>query len=370
MKQHTTKAVIAILILALGVIPAYGRDINKKSKCKEARSKSLCDRRSKEEVKNVILMIGDGMGLAQVSALMIENRYSPVSFDRAQSVAVCKTYSSNNRVTDSGASATAMGTGYKTKNSRIGVDENESPVPNIMELAKEKGLATGIVATSDLADGTPAGFFAHTPSRKNFDEIAKQMSVLMPDVAVGGGREYFAPYFPQHVSTPEEFYSCTTTPLIGLLAEKSMKKAPERGDYLLKASEHTVNLLSKTKKGFFAMIEGSQIDYACHKNDVEWALAEMRDFDAAVNKMFDYADENPGTLVIVVADHETGAMSVISNNRDFTSSESGIKYIFGTTSHSGIPVILYSYGTGAENFKGVIENTDIFKIIKKLLVDK
>lgn len=366
MKYKITRAALAIMILSLSLSPAYGRKVNKK----EARSKSSCVRKSKEEVKNVILMIGDGMGLAQVSALMIENKYAPVSFDRAQSVAVCKTYSSNNRVTDSGASATAMGTGHKTKNGRIGVDEKEGPVPNIMELAKEKGLATGIVVTSYLADGTPAGFFAHTPSRRNFDEIAKQMSLFKPDVAVGGGREYFAPYFTQHASTPEEFYASETTPLIGLLAEKSMKKAPERGDYLLKASEHTVNLLSKTGKGFFAMIEGSQIDYACHKNDIEWALAEMRDFDTAVNRMFDYADENPGTLVIVVADHETGAMSIISNNRDFTASESGIKYVFGTTSHSGIPVILYSYGTGSENFRGVIDNTDIFKIIKKLLIDK
>lgn len=366
MISRITKAAAAILILvSWSLPPAYGGSANNGEK----RYKTSCSRKSKDKVKNVILMIGDGMGLAQVSALMIENKYAPTSFDRAQSVAICKTYSSNNRITDSGASATAMATGHKTKNGRIGVDKREEPVPNIMELAKEKGLATGIVVTSYLADGTPAGFFAHTPSRRNYEEIARQMSVFQPDVAAGGGLQYFAPYFKDYASTPEEFYATTTTPAIGLFSEKRMQKAPERGDYLLKASEHTLSLLEKTGKGFFVMIEGSQIDNACHKNDIEWILAEMRDFDIAVNSMFDYADKNPGTLVVVVADHETGAMSVISNNKDFTSSESGIQYTFSTTSHSGVPVILYAYGSGASNFNGVIDNTDIFKTIKRLLID-
>mgnify|MGYP000793882092 FL=1 len=120
-----------------------------------------------EKVHNVILMIGDGMGLGQVAAYMIENQYGPTAFDRAHYTAVCKTYSANNRVTDSGAAATAMATGHKTKNSRIGVTPDGTPAQSITELAKAKGLATGIVVTSHLADATPAGFMAHTPDRHN-----------------------------------------------------------------------------------------------------------------------------------------------------------------------------------------------------------
>lgn len=138
-----------------------------------------------EKVHNVILMIGDGMGLGQVAAYMIENQYGPTAFDRAHYTAVCKTYSANNRVTDSGAAATAMATGHKTKNSRIGVTPDGAPAQSITELAKAKGLATGIVVTSHLADATPAGFMAHTPDRHNTSEIAAAYETSGIDVARG-----------------------------------------------------------------------------------------------------------------------------------------------------------------------------------------
>lgn len=144
-----------------------------------------------EKVHNVILMIGDGMGLGQVAAYMIENQYGPTAFDRAHYTAVCKTYSANNRVTDSGAAATAMATGHKTKNSRIGVTPDGAPAQSITELAKAKGLATGIVVTSHLADATPAGFMAHTPDRHNTSEIAAAYETSGIDVAAGGGRRFF-----------------------------------------------------------------------------------------------------------------------------------------------------------------------------------
>lgn len=337
-----------------------------------------------EKVHNVILMIGDGMGLGQVAAYMIENQYRPTAFDRAHYTAICKTYSANNRVTDSGASATAMATGNKTKNSRIGVTPDGKPAGNLTELAKAKGLATGIVVTSHLADATPAGFMAHTPDRHNALEIAAAYETSDIDVAVGGGRRFFEKQEDgqdvlaalqakgyAYASTPEAFYATDRTPVIGLFADKYMEMAAKRGeDYLERATEHTLSLLGRNKRGFFAMIEGSQIDGACHGNNTKKLLGEMRDFDRAVNKAFDFADKNPGTLVIVVADHETGGLTVISNDRDFTASESGIEYKYSTTSHSGTPVVLYAYGAGAYNFSGVIENTEVFRLIKALLIDQ
>ena len=337
-----------------------------------------------EKVHNVILMIGDGMGLGQVAAYMIENQYGPTAFDRAHYTAVCKTYSANNRVTDSGAAATAMATGHKTKNSRIGVTPDGAPAQSITELAKAKGLATGIVVTSHLADATPAGFMAHTPDRHNTSEIAAAYETSGIDVAAGGGRRFFEKQEDgqdvlaalqakgyAYASTPEEFYATDRTPVIGLFADKYMESAAKRGeDYLERATEHTLSLLARNRKGFFAMIEGSQIDGAGHGNNTKKLLGEMRDFDRAVNKAFDFADKNPGTLVIVTADHETGGLTVVSNDRDFTAAESGIEYKYSTTSHSGTPVILYAYGAGAYNFSGVIENTEVFRLIKALLIDQ
>ncbi len=333
------------------------------------------------KVRNVVLMIGDGMGLGQTAALMIESGYQPTAFDRAHSVAVCKTYSANNRVTDSGASATAMATGHKTANSRIGVLPDGTAVENLTELAKAKGLATGIVVTSHLADATPSGFVAHVGNRHESERIAGMFAVADIDVLAGGGRQFFTEredgddllqamqergyvYAP----TVEDFYAAERMPVIGLFAPKYMKPASRRGDYLVKATEHTLDLLSGNEKGFFAMIEGSQIDGACHGNDFREMIAEMHDFEQAVGRAFDFADSHDGTLVLVVGDHETGGLTAISNNRDFTASESGIEYNYSTTSHSGTPVVLYAYGTGAANFAGVMENTDIFRRIKALLI--
>ena len=314
---------------------------------------------------------------------MIENRYEPVAFDRAQYTALCKTYSANNRVPDSGAAATAMATGVKTRNSRIGVTPAGECAESLTELAKAKGLATGIIVTSHLADATPAAFTAHTDDRHNAPAIIRGILRLKPDIIAGGGRSYFerqddgscpleelqkAGY--RYAATPEEFYAIDRTPLIGLFAEKYMPEAAKRDSaYLARATVHTLELLDKHSAGFFAMIEGSQIDGACHGNDAERMIDEMQDFDRAVNVAFDFADAHPGTLVLVAADHETGGLTIVSNDRDFTASESGIKYEYSTSSHSGSPIILYAYGTGAENFSGVIENTDIFRRVKALLID-
>lgn len=203
-------------------------------------------------------------------------------------------------------------------------------------------------------------------------------------MAAGGGRRFFEKQEDgqdvlaalqakgyAYASTPEEFYATDSTPVIGLFADKYMESAAKRGeDYLERATEHTLSLLARNRKGFFAMIEGSQIDGAGHGNNTKKLLGEMRDFDRAVNKAFDFADKNPGTLVIVTADHETGGLTVVSNDRDFTAAESGIEYKYSTTSHSGTPVILYAYGAGAYNFSGVIENTEVFRLIKALLIDQ
>ena len=115
------------------------------------------------------------------------------------------------------------------------------------------------------------------------------------------------------------------------------------------------------------MVEGSQIDGEGHGNNIEGVLAETRDFAAAMNVAMDYADAHPGTLVVVTGDHETGGLSIPSNKTDFTLPESGISYNFATSSHTGIMVPVYLYGTGADQISGIMENSELSQKLQKMI---
>lgn len=338
-----------------------------------------------EKVKNVILIIGDGMGLGAAAAWMANNDFGPTCFDRSQFAAIVKTYSANSKTTDSAAAATAMATGYKTNNSMLGMLPDGTKPESIAELAQNKGLSTGIVVTSYVLDATPAGFYAHVDKRGKRKKIAEDLIEFKPDVIVGGGRKYFTEkkYTDEnlvekavnagftYVETPEKFYSTWTTPILGLLDEgKQLDEAEINSDLLTDLAGHTFEILEKNKKGFFAMIEGSHIDHAAHANNTDGVLWWMEEFDRLVNSAFDYADTHKGTLVVVTADHETGGITLVPGSKDFTKGESGLEVNYSATSHTASPVILYSYGASAWRFGGVMDNTDIFKEIKSVLIDK
>ncbi len=334
-----------------------------------------------QPVKNIIFMIGDGMGLAHTYSAMLRSQ-TPLAFERAQYIGLSKTYSANNRVTDSAASGTAMATGHKTYNGAIGVDTARKPVENIVERAQKKGLATGIVVTKDITDATPAAFMAHQPSRKMAEEIASDIAGSNVDLFIGGGRNRFEKrqdgvnltdqlrkqgYAIAY--TLDEIKNVKSGKLAGLMASGNLKKMTEgRGDYLPQATAQALTILqNNSPKGFFLMVEGSQIDSGGHDNDAEVVIAETLDFNKAIAVAFDFADRNPGTLVVVTADHETGGLTIPSNKADFTQGESGIKYLFSTGGHTGIMVPIYAYGTGAQNFSTIMENTDLPKKMAALL---
>ena len=338
-----------------------------------------------EKVKNVILIIGDGMGLGATASWMINQNYGPTCFDRAQYAAVVKTYSANSRTTDSAAAATAIATGNKTNNSMLGMLPDGTKPSSVAKLAQDKGLSTGIVVTSYVLDATPGGFYAHVDNRGKKKEIAENLIEFKPEVIVGAGRKYFTgkKYTDEnlidkavnagftYIETPEEFYSTWTTPILGLMGEGSqLDEADVNSDLLTDLAGHTFEILEKNKKGFFAMIEGSHIDHAAHANNSDEVLWLMEEFDKLVNSAFDYADTHKGTLVIVTADHETGGITLVPGSKDFTKGESGFEMKYSATSHTASPVILYSYGASAWKFGGVMDNTDIFKKIKSVLIDK
>ena len=339
------------------------------------------------KVKNIIFLIGDGMGVSHITATMISQNYEPLALERAEYVGLQKTYSSNNLITDSAAAGTALSTGHKTYNGAIGVDADKQPVENIREVAEGLGMATGVVATYAVTHATPGAFMGHVESRKMQDEIAEQFLDSGVDVFFGGGMKYFAKRADSLnlVSKLQEKGYVVAKSLeeiadvhsgnVGVLAARNSlpKMKNGRGSFLPDATAKALEILTanakKNKSGFFLMVEGSQIDGEAHANNIEGVIAETLDFDAAVKIAFDYADANPGTLVVVTADHETGGLAINNNNDKFDVDKNPVTYSFSTKGHSGGMVPIFAYGTGARAFSRVMENTAIPQIMKSLLTE-
>jgi alkaline phosphatase len=324
------------------------------------------------EIKNVILMIGDGMGLPDVYAAMTVSD-SPLNIERCSFTGLQKTYSADNYITDSGAAGTALATGNKTKNGTIGMDTQGKRVKSILELAEENGLATGLVSTSAITHATPASFIAHQSSRGSYEDIAADFLKTDIDLFIGGGINHFAKRKDQSNlldSLKFRGYEVDTT-LSAILSSKSSKLAgltapvhnpyrlKGRGDMLPLSSAKAIEILKENKKGFFLMIEGSQIDWAAHANSADTLIDETLDFDKAVGVVLDYARDEGHTLVIITADHETGGVTITGGNRK----EHKAVLNFSLKDHSAVMVPVYAFGPGAEKFTGIYENIDIFRKI-------
>jgi alkaline phosphatase len=326
-----------------------------------------CSNKTKQvpQVKNVILLIGDGMGTTQVYAAMsvADNK---LNLERSHYFGYSKTYSASNYTTDSGAGGTAISTGKKTKNYSIGVDTNGKPLKSILEYANEKNLATGLVTTCNLAHATPASFVAHEVKRTMYPEIAKDFLKTKVDVLIGGGKVLFDTnkVASQMIKNGYEvayslnsIQSTSDTPLACFVADDHPARILDgRGNMLPEATQVALSRLSSNLNGFFLMVEGSQIDWGGHSNDIDYITSELIDFDIAVGLAYDFADSHPGTLVIVTADHETGGLTIPAGSIE----EKSIQSSFSTGSHTGVMVPIFAYGTGAEQFSAIMENTDIF----------
>ena len=338
------------------------------------------------EVRNIIYMIGDGMGLTHLAMLELEGGYRPTAFDRAQNVALISTYSANNRVTDSAAAGTALATGCKTDNKMLGQLPDGTPVESLLTRARDKGLATGIVVTCALTHATPAAFYTHVDNRNNEPAIAADLAECGFDVLIGGSRdllrrqpeagqtlaERFAAKEYTVVDTLPDAAAVHSGRLVAACGKYHMPSMLEgRGDFLPQAVGKALEILDANAagKGFALMVEGSQIDFESHTNNTAGILAEMRDFEQAIGVAMDFADTHAGTLVVVCADHETSGMAIPSNNKDFTESESGVQYVYGTGSHTGVHVPVYLYGTGAESINGILDNTELSLRLQKLLMN-
>lgn len=339
-----------------------------------AVSTSVTEQRTTPQVKNVILMIGDGMGISQVYAGMTANK-EVLHLEQSQFVGFTKTYSASSYITDSAAGGTAIACGTKTNNGAIGVDTNGKPVKSLLEYAIENGLSTGVVASCAVTHATPASFVAHQPSRKMEEEIAADFVNSDITVFIGGGKKYFDARSDnenlldklkskgfQLAFTMDDIRNISTGKLAGLVAAEHPAPYPERGEFLSESMHTAINILNDNKEGFFLMVESSQIDWAGHANDTEAVVNEMLDFDRAIKAAFDYAELNPNTLVIVTADHETGGMALTGGDLQ----NGKVEGTFVSKGHTSVMVPVFAYGTGAQDFAGIYENTHLFTKILNL----
>ena len=338
----------------------------------------------KERPKNVILMIGDGMGISQLSSAYYfpdeKDADREPSFSRFKYIGLALTSSGREVVTQSPAAATAMATGYKTYNNAVGVDLDTMVRENVVEILSKKGYMTGVIATSYVTDATPAGFYAHQPERYMQKEIAMDLLKSDIDFFAGGGSKYFQDStgifpFEEHgieinfkklkkIKKPEP--GSRYGFLLGVDYMPTMRNG--RGDFLPKSTSIAVDFLSTGEAGYFLMVEGSQIDWAGHGNQVEAMKAEVNDFERTINEVMDYAEKDGETLVIVTADHETGGFTLgAQGQNDGYGDYSIIEPTFATTNHSAALVPVFAFGPGAENFMGVYENTEIFHKLVLLL---
>jgi alkaline phosphatase len=373
------KSILIIPVFAfLLVTPVSAQNVRPESKESTYQNTSFYDvsavnRKSfRKKPKNIILLIGDGMSIPQIYAGMTANKGN-LYLNNFKHIGFSRTYSANRYVTDSGAGGTAIATGHKTKNSAIGVDSANIPVPSILEIAQSNGLATGIVVTTNILDATPAAFVAHVPNRNMMADIAVDFTETGPDVFIGGGIEYFRNRKDgrnliselsskgYHVcDTITELLKIRSGKLAGFLTENRVSK---RGDQLPLTTEVALDILDDHKKGFFLVAEGSEIDGGGHNNDIAYTVEEMLDFDRAVGKALEFAEKDGKTLVVVTADHETGGLTLVDG--DLKTGK--ITGRFSTSGHTGLMVPVFAYGPGAEEFDGIDENTSFFNKFIRLL---
>jgi len=404
---------------------------------------------------NIIMVVGDGMGPAYTAAYRYfnDNPNTPeieaTVFDDIL-VGRASTYPArvSGYVTDSAASGTALATGHKSYNGAIGVDANKVAVQSVLEHAKSIGKATGLVVTSQINHATPASYAAHAESRRQYDIIADQYfdnkigQQHTVDVMLGGGWSYFirddrdlTKEFQhdgyQYINDYAQLGSITSDKVLGLFADTGLPwalddKQPQRLKHMTIAA---IERLDNNDNGFFMLIEGSQVDWAGHSNDIASAMAEMDDLAHTLSWLKTYVAEHPDTLVIITADHSTGGFTIAANGEyawrpqfikslsaspqaiakqqisdgfdsalmsqqlgfELDKSETSLLKAAHQTSnkalykalkkvidvrtntgwttggHTGVDVPVFAFGQGSELFSGQIDNTDIAKRIFKLL---
>ena len=331
-----------------------------------------------KKIKNVIFMIGDGTGVSQWSVGWVANG-GALNVDQMPVLGFSRTYATDKLVTDSCAGGSALATGVKTKYGYIGLDPEGEPVESSLQYAKRVlGKKTGVTVTCRINDATPADFCIHGPSRKDEEGLAAQYVDADVDFISGGGTHFWNQRSDGRnlieemkakgytfVDKLEDIAGAPGDKFLGLYDEYDLKPALDRGPILMESTMKAIQMLDN-KKGFYLMVEGSQIDDWCHRNKVGYAVEELFDFDKVIGAVLEWAEKDGQTLVIVTGDHNTGGLTLLKGSIE----DREVKVHFSTSGHDGIALPVFAYGPGAEAFAGVHENGEIGQILFKLLKKK
>ena len=319
------------------------------------------------KVENIILMIGDGNGLSQISAANLSNG-GVLTLTQLKSIGLIKTQSADDFTTDSAAAATAIAIGEKTKNRAIGLDAQYGIKKNITEILSENGFVTGCITSDEITGATPASFYAHRKDRSEKNGIVKDLLNSQLSLFVGGGAQSF-----NMLDLEEKFHlyddinalEKSKEERVGhFISKKDVPSVDLRGNILSLATSKGIQYLNNKQKPFFLMVEGAQIDWYGHSNQFSKVIPEIIDFDLAIAEAIKFADLNKNTLVLITADHETSGLSILSGNLDNNALEGS----FATHDHTGLMVPVFAYGPYSHHFQGVYNNYDLFhKIINLLL---
>ena len=327
-------------------------------------------------IKNVIFLIGDGMGFEQVNVGWVANGGKLNMTDRMPVLGASRTYCTDQLITDSCAGGTALAIGQKTKYGYIGIDENAQPVESNLQWAKRvKGMKTGVTVTCRINDATPADFCVHGPSRKDEEGLAAQYVDANVDFISGGGTHFWNQRSDGRnlieemkakgytwVEKLADVPAAKGDKYLGLFEEYDMSPALDRGPVLMETTKKAIELLDN-EKGFFLMIEGSQIDDYAHRGKVGQMCEELFDFDKTLGYVLEWAAKDGQTLVVVTADHCTGGLTLLKGSLE----DRTVKVHFSTKGHDGIMVPVFAFGPGSEQFAGIHENAEIGQIVRKLL---
>ncbi len=330
---------------------------------------AICGSLSAQKAKNVILLIGDGMGINQLYSTYEANNRS-LNIYTMPNTALSITNCVDRRVTDSGAGGTAIACGEKTYYHAIGVDKDTMPITSLLETCKQMGKKTAIIVSCNLNHATPASFIAHVKDRDMYEDIATFYLSGNCDIFLGGGKKNFIARKDQRnlinelqskgyeiVYNTDELSTTKGDRIAGFFAENHLPLYKQRGNIMQTNLQTTIDKLKDNKEGFFIMLEGSQIDMQAHSNHFPEMIEEALDFDSCVKIALDFARKDKNTLVVVTADHETGGLTLPANNKDMDTCK------WTTTGHTSSPIIIYAEGPGSENFHGVIQNNTQNRLI-------
>ncbi|MCY4403140.1 MAG: alkaline phosphatase [Candidatus Poribacteria bacterium] len=325
--------------------------------------------------KNIVICIGDGMGFEAVKAAgyYASGEAGTLSFEQFPYHAEIQTYAANTPMTDSAAAATAVATGHKVNNGVVSMEipGSGTPLKTLLEICKEANKRTGLVTTTYITHATPACFGAHNSQRNNLGEIAHDyLHLTRPNVLLGGGgngiSENRAESAGYTVTTNREellnLDTNTESYVSGQFGQSNipyMFDGPNNLPHLTEMVTVALDILTNTEDGFFLLLEGGRIDHAGHSNDIERQLLETIEFANAVQTVYARVSDDDDTLILVTADHETGGLQVQKNNGQGEIP----KITWSTGGHSVSNVPLYGCGKNAEHVEGILNNSDIIKIV-------